>query len=99
MHEKNSSESSCLSPFDHPVAACRGQDPDIFFIEGQFVVGSARYRQAVLRAKTFCDHCSMRQACLDYGMTQEIGIYGGTTSGQRRRMRGKSITIIQGELE
>lgn len=79
--------------------ACRGQDPEIFFIEGKHARGSAAYRKAVAKARSFCDVCPSREPCLEYGMSQPEGIYGGMTIAQRRALKGKHFTIVDGIRE
>lgn len=79
--------------------ACFGQDPEIFHIEGKYVLGSARYRMAVAHARSFCDECPVQDDCLAYGMRQPEGIWGGKTSGQRRRMKRGLITLVEGNPE
>jgi WhiB family redox-sensing transcriptional regulator len=60
-------------------AACRGVDPDIFYPvtdeEGD-------------EAKAICDACTVREACLEWALTQRErdGVWGGATERERRRM-------------
>lgn len=64
-------------------AACRGLDPEEFYAEGGITVR---------RAKSICDECSVRDACLEWALQrEEFGIWGGTTAKERaaiRRARG-----------
>ena len=66
-------------------AACRGQDPKLFFPEGPG--GPARGQ--VRAAKLVCQACPVRTHCLDFatraGVT--VGIWGGTTEQERRITR------------
>jgi WhiB family redox-sensing transcriptional regulator len=68
-------------------AACRGQHPEMFLPEGKFPVGSADYKVFVARAFAFCEACPVLDECLQFGMTQKLGIYGKTTSSNRAAMR------------
>lgn len=64
-------------------ALCKGVDPDVFFpVSAKDEADEARH------AKSICAQCPVREACLDYAITyDERGIWGGTTEGQRRRIR------------
>ncbi len=61
-------------------AACWGEPSAVFFPD-QGSMGEA--------AKALCAGCSVRIECLDYAMANEDleGIWGGTSSRERRRMR------------
>jgi WhiB family redox-sensing transcriptional regulator len=79
---------------------CKNQDPEIFFIEGKYVVGSAAYRNALAKARSFCTGCPVRKPCYEYGMSQPAGVWAGTTASQRRsRKRVNIITIVEGKVE
>ena len=41
----------------------------------------------VARAQSICDGCSVKAECLEYGMGEHHGIWGGTSERERRRMR------------
>lgn len=61
-------------------AACKGTDPNLFFPE----------RGAPTRpAKEICKNCIVRGTCLEYAlaMGEKIGIWGGTSERERRRIR------------
>ncbi|MFP5317015.1 MAG: WhiB family transcriptional regulator [Acidimicrobiia bacterium] len=59
--------------------ACRGLDPEIFY---PLVEDEAEEARAV------CAQCSVRDACLEFALTnrEAEGIWGGATSRERRRM-------------
>ena len=42
-------------------------------------------RQA--EAKAICETCPVRSECLEIGMSERFGIWGGVTSTDRRKMR------------
>ncbi|MFH8591237.1 WhiB family transcriptional regulator [Streptomyces rimosus] len=71
-------------------AACRGEDPDLFFPRGW----STAYVPQIERATDICDRCPVRAACLSAalamehgkGLTERAGIWGGTTPIERHRM-------------
>ncbi|MCW2880521.1 MAG: transcription factor WhiB [Sphaerisporangium sp.] len=63
-------------------AACRGEDPELFFPISAKGPGHAQHE----RAKTVCRRCPVRMPCLDYAVTtgQEHGIWGGADPDERR---------------
>ncbi|MFC6085249.1 WhiB family transcriptional regulator [Sphaerisporangium aureirubrum] len=63
-------------------AACRTEDPELFFPISATGPGQAQQD----RAKAVCARCPVRPACLDYALTtgQEHGIWGGTAPEERR---------------
>ncbi|AOR36318.1 transcription factor WhiB [Streptomyces fodineus] len=71
---------------DH--AACRHEDPDLFFPIG--TTGPAQVQTQ--RAKTVCGHCPVREPCLDWALEtgQGIGIWGGTTELERRTLHRRA---------
>ena len=62
------------------LAACRGADLNLFFPERGESAGAARQ---------VCAACPVRQACLDYAITNRIthGVWGGLPERERRAMR------------
>jgi WhiB family redox-sensing transcriptional regulator len=66
-------------------AACRGEDPDLFFPIG--VTGPAIPQIAA--AKAVCAGCPVREACGAFALTtnQEYGIWGGLDEEERREQR------------
>jgi WhiB family redox-sensing transcriptional regulator len=61
-------------------AACRGRADDVFFPDSALPDYAAR----VAEAKATCATCPVRQACLEIGMRERYGIWGGLTARQRR---------------
>ncbi|MFB4284965.1 WhiB family transcriptional regulator [Nonomuraea sp. MTCD27] len=62
-------------------AACRDTDPDLFFPltwEGQHHA-----------AMHICSSCLVRRCCLEWALEagEPEGVWGGTTPGERRRLR------------
>jgi WhiB family redox-sensing transcriptional regulator len=59
--------------------ACRGLDPAIFYPPSDEEAG---------QAKTICATCPVREACLEYALTnrEHDGVWGGATEKERRRM-------------
>src|SRR5688572_18176340 len=61
-------------------AACKDYPTEIFFIEGH-------NSNLVLQAKLICMSCPVRMECLDVGMSEHYGVYGGTSVLDRNRLR------------
>jgi WhiB family redox-sensing transcriptional regulator len=60
-------------------AACHGLDPELFYAES----GSA-----IVRAKSFCASCDVRERCLEWAIRrEEFGVWGGTTARERAALR------------
>lgn len=60
-------------------AACQGVDPEIFY-----PVSDEEAEQAL----AICGSCPVREACLEYALTnrEREGVWGGATERERRRM-------------
>ncbi|WP_030741425.1 WhiB family transcriptional regulator [Streptomyces sp. NRRL S-31] len=71
---------------DH--AACRQEDPDLFFPIG--TTGPAQVQTE--QAKAVCGRCPVREQCLDWALDtdQSIGVWGGTTELERRALRRRA---------
>lgn len=71
-------------------AACHGINPDIFFPHAASPRGTVTKASKAL-ALAMCAGCGVTMACLEYALsmplTQDFGIWGGTTAGQRDKMR------------
>lgn len=62
-------------------AACRDVDPEVFF-------PISRNAAAASEAIAICEGCPVRHECLTVALTRaEVGVWGGTTEAQRRRIR------------
>jgi WhiB family transcriptional regulator, redox-sensing transcriptional regulator len=72
-------------------AACRNQDPELFFPVSDIGPGA---RQAE-RAKAVCARCPVRARCLEHALENGLhhGIYGGTTESERRTLRRGGRTV------
>lgn len=59
--------------------ACRGIDPDVFYPASD---------EEAEPAKAVCAVCPVREACLDYALTnrERDGVWGGATERERRRL-------------
>lgn len=61
-------------------AACRGKDPAMFFPGKGDNLG-------VAAAKAVCADCPVKAECLAENLHERVGVYGGTSDRQRRRIR------------
>ncbi|MGY0065558.1 WhiB family transcriptional regulator [Streptomyces sp. QTS137] len=66
-------------------AACRDEDPDLFFPIG--TSGPALFQTE--QAKAVCRRCPVQQQCLDWAMEsgQSLGVWGGTSETERRALK------------
>ena len=74
-------------------AACQGAPAEFFYAED----AGAQYREA----KTFCRACPVVAECLDYGMRDQWGVYGGMTARERMKLRrsrsGEGLCVTCGK--
>ncbi|MGY3200173.1 WhiB family transcriptional regulator [Streptomyces sp. TE5632] len=66
-------------------AACRDEDPDLFFPIGTSGPALLQTEQA----KAVCRRCPVREQCLDWAMDsgQSLGVWGGTSETERRALK------------
>ena len=66
-------------------AACRGGDPDVFFVDPS---------DPAFEARRVCRSCSVTVECLDYAVSthQPYGIWAGTSPKTRQTIRSRSET-------
>lgn len=65
-------------------APCASADPEAFFPDRGGTVGVYEIRAA----KRICSTCQYRVECLEWALSnREIGIWGGTTELDRKRIR------------
>ncbi|TAH33947.1 WhiB family transcriptional regulator [Candidatus Saccharibacteria bacterium] len=72
--------------------ACKAYDPEMFFPTEEHMPGrgGGRLSSASKEAKRVCDTCAVSKICLQYALERgEIGIWGGTTTRQRKEMKGR----------
>jgi WhiB family transcriptional regulator, redox-sensing transcriptional regulator len=74
------------------LAACRGTDLEVFFPERG---------ESAEPARRICAACPVRQACLDYAITNRIvhGIWGGLTERERRALRSGWVRASRRERD
>ncbi|MEU4656930.1 WhiB family transcriptional regulator [Streptomyces sp. NPDC023723] len=66
-------------------AACRDEDPDLFFPIGTSGPALLQTEQA----KAVCHRCPVRDQCLRWALDtgQSIGVWGGTDENERRALK------------
>ncbi|MFJ3213833.1 WhiB family transcriptional regulator [Streptomyces flaveolus] len=69
-------------------AACRTEDPDLFFPVGN--TGPALYQ--IEEAKAVCRRCPVMERCLQWALDsgQEHGVWGGLSEDDRRRLKRRA---------
>lgn len=69
------------------AAACRGEDPALFFAPSYFEKRREKEAREAL-AKAVCARCPVRMECLDHALvTREThGVWGGFNEMERRRL-------------
>lgn len=75
-------------------AACRSEDPDLFFPIGTSGPSLLQTQQA----KAVCRRCSVREQCLRWALeTGECtGVWGGTSDLERRALRQRQRAGARG---
>jgi WhiB family redox-sensing transcriptional regulator len=70
-------------------AACRDEDPELFFPIG--TTGPALLQ--VEDAKAVCRRCAVTSECLDWALdtAQEAGVWGGMSEDERRALQARSV--------
>lgn len=70
--------------FDKGEPPCSSSDPDLFFPEPN----TPNAAMITKMAKKTCSECPYLAECLEWALkADEIGIWGGTTEAERRRMK------------
>lgn len=76
-------------PAWHAQAKCRGMDAKLFFPgQGEFMEHRDRgggYTRSPVRA--ICESCPVQEECLEAGLHERFGIWGGLTERERKRLR------------
>lgn len=68
-------------------AICRGEDPEVFFLEPNERHEQKRSHNAT--AIAICNRCPVKEQCLQHALTvpEEFGVWGGTTPEERKVIR------------
>ncbi|MFH9268553.1 WhiB family transcriptional regulator [Streptomyces sp. NPDC017546] len=69
-------------------AACREEDPDLFFPIGSTGPALVQTKEA----KAVCRTCPVQAACLEWALEnkQDSGIWGGLSEDERRALKRRS---------
>jgi WhiB family redox-sensing transcriptional regulator len=69
-------------------AACRDEDPDLFFPVG--TAGPALGQLA--EAKAVCQRCAVASSCLAWALEsgEDAGVWGGMSEGERRALKDRN---------
>lgn len=74
-------------------AACRDEDPELFFYKGR--EDSLQASAQIIKAKTVCRRCPVISDCLRYALkTGPEGVWGGTTFDERADIRRRLREFI-----
>lgn len=73
------------------LALCQSEDPELFFPIGNINSGPALIQTD--EAKAVCRRCPVTERCLAWALRDDAveGIWGGTSEGERRAMRRRTI--------
>lgn len=70
-------------------AACRGQDPELFFPVG---TGGPAVMQ-IAEAKAVCQGCTVASTCLTWALDigEDAGVWGGMSEDERRALKRRAL--------
>lgn len=77
-------------------AACRETNPTVFHGIGDDREFPAARRSRERIAKTVCDRCPVRDACLGYALAvpEKYGVWGGTSAQERAALRRRGSGLV-----
>ena len=72
-------------------AACRDEDPELFFPIGN--TGPAL--QQIEQAKAVCRHCAVAEPCIAWALEtgQDSGVWGGLSEDERRALKRRGARL------
>jgi len=75
-------------------AACKGMEAKKFFPDPTYDYKTVTNIKSIQEAKAVCSSCLVQQQCLDHGMSEPLGIWGGKTKRERAAIRktNKGVT-------
>ncbi|MBC2905657.1 WhiB family transcriptional regulator [Streptomyces cupreus] len=75
-------------------AACRHEDPDLFFPIGTSGPALMQTKQA----KAVCRRCPVRERCLRWALDtgQAVGVWGGTSEWERLALLRRTTPVRRG---
>lgn len=66
-------------------AACKGMDPQMFYIDTRRSMNQPETRYAI----SVCKACPVVKRCLEENIHEQYGIWGGKTAEERQKMRAR----------
>ena len=80
----------------HHYAACRGENPELFFSIG--TIGPAV--QQLQRAKAVCGRCAVQSLCLQWALLAGIdhGVWGGLSEDERHTLKRRAARERSGKV-
>ena len=72
-------------------AACRDEDPELFFPIGNTVPALLQ----VVEAKAVCRRCEVIEPCLEWALEtgQDAGVWGGLSEDERRALKRRNARL------
>lgn len=67
-------------------AACAGKPSELFFVDRWGAQVQRTIRDTI---KTYCDKCPVKPQCLQAGLHEHWGVWGGTTPKERKTIRNQ----------
>ena len=65
-------------------ATCRGLPLDLFFQDRNSDNRAKDLTYAERKAKGYCARCPVRRECLEYGIEEDYGVWGGSLPSERK---------------
>lgn len=75
-------------PWWFPDAACRPPSPDEPNTNTFFPEANTHGGGHLTKPRQMCLNCVVRYECLEYGLNEPFGVWGGHSPSQRRRIQG-----------
>jgi WhiB family redox-sensing transcriptional regulator len=76
-------------------AACKNEDPEIFYPD----MHSSHGQKIAKFAIKICGDCPVRLKCAEHGIRHErYGVWGGMTEGERTRYRSEHKIMLKTEM-
>jgi WhiB family redox-sensing transcriptional regulator len=73
------------------LAACIGEDPELFFPDGNTSPALLQLEEA----KAVCRRCEVAQTCLTWAIEsgQDAGVWGGLSEDERRALNNRNARV------
>lgn len=91
-----STQSRSVLPFDTSLSACLEHGVGVFYPLAEHAHMSSKIRFLILKAKSICNTCPVREPCLEYALSNEsYGIWGGMSETERQYERLERGLVYQ----